>query len=241
MSIRELREHYRRVWREDVSFEEEKELIAALLEHHDREHLAFHFDLLRNREHFYLYCSIRAAFKKHGPRGEAFLVERFHSETDPHLRGDALQILGGLRSKSARGFAKEAAVADAETLRYRGVIVLGWVGTVRDMTTVLRDRLLNDPSAFVRGNAATAFRQVWFRISRAKDPAIEILGQALEAEEDEEMVCSIVVTLQDIMKRRFGIREPRDEPGFVGDAEAAKARALRSVARWRKQQSEQSI
>ena len=62
MSIRELREHYRRVWREDVSFEEEKELIAALLEHHDREHLAFHFDLLRNREHFYVYCSIRAAF-----------------------------------------------------------------------------------------------------------------------------------------------------------------------------------
>ena len=124
MSIRVLHEHYRRVWREDVSFEEEKELIAALLEHHDREHLAFHFELLRNREHFYVYCSIRAAFKKHGPQAESFLVERFQTETDPHLRGDALQILGNMRSKSARALAKEAAMADEETLRYRGVIVL---------------------------------------------------------------------------------------------------------------------
>lgn len=235
MSIDALRGHYRKIWREGVSFREEKEFIDALLEHHDGEHLAFHFDLLRNREHFYVYCSIRAAFKKHGPHAESFLVERFQTETDPHLRGDALQILGNMRSKSARALAKEAAMADEETLRYRGVIVLGWVGTVKDMKTVLRDRLLNDPSAFVRGNAATAFRQIWFRISRAKDPAIETLGEALETEEDEEAVCSIVVTLQDIMKRRFGIREPRDEPGFVGDPGAAKARALRGVARWRTQ------
>ena len=235
MSIDALREHYRRIWREDVSFREEKEFTEALLEHHDREHLAFHFGLLHNREHFYVYCSIRAAFEKHGPRAEPFLVERFQVEKDPYLRGDALQILGHLRSKSARALAKEATTADEETLRYRGVIVLGWVGTVKDMTTVLRDRLLNDPSAFVRGNAATAFRQVWYRIARAKDPAIEILGAALGSEEDEDAICSIIVTLQDIMKRRFGIREPRNEPGFVGDAEAAKARALRSVARWRKQ------
>lgn len=233
MSVRELSEHYRKVWREDAPIAERREFIAALLEHHDREHLDFHFGLLRNREHFYFYCSIRAAFKKHGARGEAYLVERFQSETDAHLRGDALQILGGLRSKSARELAREAALADEETLRYRGVIVLGWVGTMRDMRTVLRDRLLNDPSAFVRGNAATAFRQVWYRIARAKDPAIKILGEALEVEEDREAVCSIVVSLQDIMKRRFGIREPRDEPGFVGDADAAKGRALRSVARWK--------
>ncbi len=147
------------------------------------------------------------------------------------MRGDALQILGTMRSKTARAFAKEVVAAEAETLRYRAVIVLGWVGTVRDMTTELRDRLLHDPSAFVRGNAATAFRQVWYRIPRAKDAAIEILGEALRGEEDNEVICSIVVTLQDIMKRRFGVRESRDEPGFVGEPNAAKNRALRSI-RW---------
>lgn len=56
----------------------------------------------------------------------------------------------------------------------------------------------------------------------------------MEAEEDEDPVGSIVVTLQTIMKRRFGLREVDDEPDIVGDVGAAKARALRSVARWRR-------
>ncbi|MEM9456656.1 MAG: HEAT repeat domain-containing protein [Myxococcota bacterium] len=233
MSIRNLRMYYQRIWREDVSYEEKREFVAALLERHDSETLSFHFELLRNQEHFYFYCSIRAAFKHHGPPAEAFLIDRFRREQDPHLRGDALQILGTMRSKHARALAKEVVAAEAETLRYRGVIVLGWVGTVRDMTTVLRDRVLSDPSAFVRGNAATAFRQVWYGKPRAREPPIEILGEALRSEEDEEVICSIVVTLQDVMKRRFGIREPRDEPGFVGDAAKAKERALRAVAKGR--------
>ncbi|MEN8184601.1 MAG: HEAT repeat domain-containing protein, partial [Myxococcota bacterium] len=191
------------------------------------------FDLLRDQEHFYFYCSIRAAFERHGPPAEAFLIDRFRLEEDPELRGDALQILGHMRSKHARRFAKEVATTDDEELRDRAVIVLGWVGTIGDMKTVLRDRLIHDSSAFVRGNAATAFRQIWYRTPRAKDPAIEILGDALRYEEDSEAVYSIVVTLQDIMKRRFGVRESRDEPGFVGEPAAAKERALRSLARWR--------
>ena len=232
MSIKELREHYRRVWREDASFEEERGFIEALLENHDREHLDFHFELLRNQEHFYFYCQIQAAFGKHGRPAEAFLIERFAHEEEPDLRAYALQILGHMRSKRARALAKEAATADAETLRDRAVIVLGWVGTVRDMTTVLRDRLLHDSSVDVRGNAATACRQIWYERPKAKEPAIELLGEALPREEDEHVICSIVVTLQDIMKRRFGIREPRDEPGFVGDPAAAKARALRALSKW---------
>lgn len=76
----------------------------------------------------------------------------------------------------------------------------------REVKTVLREPLLNDPSAFVRRNAATAFPQVWYRIARAKCSAIEILGEGLKVEEDREAACSIVVSLQDIMKRRFGSR-----------------------------------
>jgi hypothetical protein len=110
-------------------------------------------------------------------------------------------------------------------------IVLGWVGTAGDMKTVLRDRLLHDPSAFVRGNAATAFRQVWYRIPGAKESAIEILGEALSGEEDEDAIAGIVVSLQTIMKRRFGLREPDDGPSYVGDVARAKVRAMRAVAR----------
>lgn len=226
MSIDELRDHYKRIWRENTSYQETRAFIGELLECHDREHLEFHFELLRSQEHFYLYCSIRAAFKKHGAAIEPFLIEKFETETDPFLRADALQLLGHVRSKSVRGLAKVAVTAEEETLRYRGVIVLGWVGTVGDMRTVLRERLLHDPSAFVRGNAATAFRQVWYRSSRTKESAIAILGEALALEVDEDATAGIVVSLQTIMKRRFGLREPDDGPGYVGDVSRAKERAL---------------
>jgi len=234
MTIDKLHDLYEKVWQEDPPVDDEEELIEALLARHDHEMLEFHFGLLRNREHHYVYCTIRAAFKKHGSPAESFLVEKFDTESDPNLRGDALQILGTMRSKSARAFAKEAATAEAETLRYRGVIVLAWVGTISNMKTVLNDCLLHDPSPFVRGNAATAFRQIWYERPRAKEPAIDLLGKALEVEEDDEAICSIVVTLQTIMKRRFGIREPNDGPTFVGDTAEAKKRALRSVAKWRR-------
>jgi len=233
--VEQLREIYERVWREDASQEEQREFIGALLEQHDRDTLDFHFGLLRDDRHFSFYCAIRAAFEKRGPVAEPFLIERFQVEQEPRLRGDALQLLGHMRSKRARGLATQVITADVAGLRYCAVIVLGWVGTVRDMETVLRDRLLHDPSPFVRGNAATAFRQVWYRIPRAKDSAIGILGEALEAleaEEDEDPIGSIVVTLQTIMKRRFGLREVDDEPDIVGDVGAAKARALRSVEDW---------
>lgn len=232
MSVSELRKHYEKIWRAGVLWEEKKRFTDALTSSHDREHLEFHYSLLEDRTHFYTFCSIRAAFQKHGPPGEAFLVEKFPIEQRPLVKGDALQILGNMQSRSARDFAKSVATDEDEDLRYRAVIVLGWVGTVGDMKTVLRDRVLHDPSAFVRGNAATACRQVWYRIPRAKEPAIEILGEALGPEEDEDAIAGIVVSLQTIMKRRFGLREPDDGPDYVGDPTAAKERALRKIARF---------
>ena len=231
MSIDALREHYQRVWRADATHDEEKGFITALLEEHGRERLDFHFELLRNREHFYFYCAIRAAFEEHGAVAEPYLVARFREESEPHLRGDALQILGHMRSKNARGLAREAVRDEAVTVRNRGVIVLGWVGTAADVRTVLTERLRHDPAVVVRGNAATAFRQIWYYNRGDRDEAIELLGEALKAEDDETVVCSIVVTLQDIMRRRFGLREVSGEPGFVGDPVAAKERALQLLNR----------
>ena len=227
MSIEELREHYRRVWNESSGHGERMAFIEALVEHHDREHLEFHFSLLEDRTHFYFYCSIRSALTDHGLAAEALLVEKFRTETRPLLRGDALQLLGHLQSSYAREFALAVVESDHEDLRYRGVIVLGWLGTPRDMTTVLRDRLFQDSSAFVRGNAATAFRQVWYRHQDVDEDAVPLLGEALAKEEDEEAVYCIVAVLQTIMSRRFGVRElDGEDEDFAGDPWAAKARAL---------------
>lgn len=232
MSVEQLRKHYETIWTETPGWRELEAFTNALTASHDREHLEFHYSLLEDDEHWYPYCSIRSAFEEHGAAGEDFLIEKFQVEERPGLKGDALQLLGHMKSKSARSFAKEVADDRNESLRYRAAIVLGWVGTVGDMKTVLRKRVLDDSSAFVRGNAATACRQVWYRRSAAKEPAIDILGEALPLEQDEDAIAGIVVSLQTIMKRRFGLREPdNDERDYVGDVAKAKTRALRALAK----------
>lgn len=71
------------------------------------------------------------------------------------------------------------------------------------MATVLRERLLRDPSALVRGDTASAYRQVWYRMPQVKEAAERDFAEALASEEDEYAVGVIVISLQTIARRRF--------------------------------------
>lgn len=82
MSIENLRQHYKRTWHPDTLWDAKKAFTDALIANHDREILEFHYSLLEDRTHFYTFCSIRAALKKHGPAGEAFLIEMFPNRAE---------------------------------------------------------------------------------------------------------------------------------------------------------------
>ena len=101
------------------------------------------------------------------------------------------------------------------------------------MKTVLRERMLRDPSPLVRGDTASAYRQIWYRMPQVKEVAERDFAEALAAEEDEYAVGIIVISLQTIARRRFGLKETDGEVEIVGDVGEAKERALRYLGKHR--------
>src|SRR5438309_2681817 len=109
------------------SFSERQAFIKTLLSLTSEEAVKYHFDLLKLRENLDLYEELRAAFAKRGKVVEDFLLDRARNDEDIIAAGDALQLLGVLRSPSAVPLAKEFLRSRNDEARYKGVIVLGWI------------------------------------------------------------------------------------------------------------------
>lgn len=205
--------------------------IDQLLASSDREAIKYHYDLLTDRSNRDLYIRLRAAFVKRLPGAEGFLLEALDTEKDPAMRADILHLLGTARCPSARDLAVKLATDIDERVRDTAAFVLGWVGTPDDLREILIDRLLHDPSPLVRGDAATALRQVYFRLPKVKDDAVKALKQGLVQESNEEAQASIIATLQTLLKKRFGLTEPAHERGIKGDVPGAREKALKHLAK----------
>lgn len=207
-------------------FEKHAEFINLLLSSNEPEVIAFHYNLLRDRENRDLYLRLRAAFVKRGEAGERFLIARIQEEEDPALCADILTILGVMKSGAALPLARKALIREDPDLRHRGCYVLGWMGEMEDID-LLGDRLLHDPSPLVRKTAATAHSQFYERLPKAKNRLLKNLKQALETEQDQEVIGWIVATVQYILGKRFGLKEDIAENRLIGDIEKAKEKCLR--------------
>lgn len=113
-----------------------------------------------------------------------------------------------MRSKYAREIALENITIRKGDLRYRSIIVLGWVGNQKDII-ILNDRLLNDPDGQLRGYAATAMRQIWFNHPKTKDGILHYLKEAIVKEEDERALEGIIITAQELLKKKLGLKETK--------------------------------
>jgi HEAT repeat protein len=209
MTLDELRSRYEAVKDSDdvapiMAFT--KDLLAET----GPEALRFHYDLLRQRDNRKLYQHLRAAFLKRGAPAEQFLLSRLDEEADPKMRADVLQLLGHFRNPIALERAREAVASDDPDYRYRGTFILGWMGGVQDIP-LLNERLLTDTDDLVRSTAAPA--------------------QGLQTETEEPVIQAIVLALQTILKKRFGLRENVEEREVAGDVRAAREKALRALDR----------
>ena len=146
------------------------------------------------------------------------------------LKADALQILGGLKIEEALPYAREFIRSDSRDFRYRGIIVTGWIGHENDIP-LLTERLANEPDIELRGYAATALRQLWFRLPDTKDEIVAILYKALHTENEEFVLECIIIVLQDLLKKKFGLRENIEEAETTGDVLKAKDRALKVLSK----------
>jgi len=213
-----------------TSFPVHQEFVKLLLSSNERDIIKYHFELLRNRTNPKLYQRVRAAFKKRGPTGEKYLIERSRTEKNPQLLGDIMHLLGGMESAAAVPLARQLVRSADPELRDKATYVLGWVGEEAD-ADLIGDTLLNDPDRKVRADAATAHDQMRMRLPRLKNRLLGNLKRALEVERDEEVVAWIIITIQYFLNKRLGMKEDIDEGTYSGNVQQAREKARAALAK----------
>jgi hypothetical protein len=196
-----------------------------LLRSDDTEVLEFHFRILGNRENLYLYRDILSFFSERVNKKivSEFLYQKYRRGiADDILRADVIQILGHLRSEYAYILSNENVLSNLRDIRYRCIIVLGWTGASKDLLT-LNERMLNDPEGQLRGFSATAMRQIWYK--NTKNAITQYVNEAIRKENNEEALIGMIITLQDLHKMKFGIKESK-YGDISGDIAYAKQKAI---------------
>ncbi len=207
--LQNAQDKYKKMLRDDdwlsMYFEFEKQLLSS-----DNDiYLEFHYEILSKREKEGLHQYIKACFaqRKNKKRVIEFLLKKYNNHIkDSLLKADIIEILGHLRAKEVLLLAKENITSSNPDIRYRCIIVLGWVGTLKTLP-VLNERMLNDNDGQLRGYAATAMRQIWFNHSKTKEQITAFISNAILTETDEKALTGMIITIQDLYRKKLGLKE----------------------------------
>ena len=212
-----------------IPFEVTHKISNLLISSNDKEMLEFHYSLLKIKDDAVLYYEIRTAFEER-PKEiiEPFLLDKLKTEQDMSLKGDIIQLLGGIGSFEILPYVKSNIKSEIRDIRYRCIIVLGWLGNKNDLP-ILNERLVNEPNDELRGYAATAMRSLWSDNKLSKEDILPYLYSALVNENSEETLSSIIITIQDLLKRKFGLQERIDEGIITGDVFKAKEKVIQKL------------
>lgn len=228
-NLANLKETYDHLDKNEIS-DEYLDFEELLLKDDSPEYLNFHYDLLKNKNNDKIDGYIKACFdlRKDKIAVSNFLISKLkggiNNET---LFADVIEILGHVRSPYARVIAIENLKSKNHDIRYRCIIVLGWVGTTADLD-ILYERMINDQDAELRGFCATAMRQIWYNHKDTKDKITKYINEAIRNETNEEAIIGMIITLQDLHKKKFGIKE--SAYGDVsGDVALAKQKAIAAL------------
>ncbi|MGF7108290.1 HEAT repeat domain-containing protein [Treponema pedis] len=204
-------------------------LKKKLLESNDINILDFHLNLLKTKENTDLYYRMRACFSdRPKEKIEVFLLDRLDKEQDNVLKADIIQILGHIKSAKILPYVREHIKSKDGNIRERCIIVLGWMGNKDDLP-ILNERLQNDTDDELRGEAATAMRQIWFAKRATAEDILPYLYRAVVKEAAEETLSSIIIVIQDLLQRKFGLQERINEGIITGDPVKAKEKVIKAL------------
>lgn len=214
---------------EFIPYKQILQISEWLLSTNDEKILNYHFSLLKLNIDATLYHHLLEDFEKR-PFSviEPFLLKKIYDECDIFLRGEAIQLLGAIGSEKILPYIREHIQSKDDTIRDRCIIVLGWMGYTDDLL-LLNERLQNDPIAELRGNAATAMRSFWMDKKAFAKDILPYLYQALLKETAEETLLSIIIVIQDLLQRKFGLQERINEGIITGDPIKAKAKIIKTL------------
>lgn len=235
-AIETLRRRFKTI-RTDTDVSDMFDFGADLLELQSAEALAFHYELLSDTGmDSELYDWLCRKFSERGNEAEDHLLANFEREQDPAMQATVLQMLGtfkyrkGQRLKETAALARAALASPHEDLRCKGLWVIGWLGGTTDIAKVA-PLLANDSAVANRGWAASALMQIVLNRRSAAPKALECLRAALEIESDPVALRGILVAVQEIAGKKFGLSSSSHDPPSEEKLQAALAKARRMFAR----------
>lgn len=212
------------------SFTQHLAFCKLLKTSNEEEMLNFHYALLKEKDlHNALHQMLRRELTKRGAVAEDYLLQKFEEEEDNHFKGDILQMLGGMKYERGKRLKETANLAranlnnDHTSLRYRSIIVLGWLGGSRDID-LLSVSLFKDENNENRGWAATAMMQIYFDKPKTADKSLKYLQAALHKEEDYFALKCILTALQEISGKKLGLAKTPQGGANQGNDIVDKAR-----------------
>lgn len=231
MTVQELKNKFYHYKKNNVLLEHIFELKKELLSSDSIEQLEFHYEIIndstiktsiRNMIMQFFYSDIEN--KRNKRIVSEFLFEKYNKEHDINLKLNILRVLGHLRSPIAKSIAIKELNNVNEQVRYNSIIVIGWTGVSEDLT-LLNERLLNDPIGKLRGYAATSMRQIWFNFPDTNDMITDYIYKSALSEEDNDALIGMIITIQDLHKKKFGIKESK-YGDISGDVMKAKEKMM---------------
>ena len=205
-------------------------------------YVEFHYELLKDgniSESFRQILSSR--FDEHGVEGEDFLISKLDSNQDIEFQATIIFLLGKINKKHKSkilDYARKFTESENDDKRDRAIIVLGWIGTIKDVE-IFGQHLLEDENSKCRAWSASSFMQMWFKneSETIKKKAFESYKLALTKESDPFVISVMLSAIRVMGKIKLGISQTSlDELDFE-KIEFSKIKAIRFLDKYLKQQS----
>lgn len=194
--------------------------------------VAYHYHLIfDNSLENNLRIPLKARFSEHGEEGELFLLSQLEENEDTCLQAEIIFLLGLIKGKHKHKtleYARQYSQSENHYTRDRALIVLGWIGEMKD-TEILRQHLLTDTDVNCRAWSASSYMQMWFRqeSEELKEKAFNAYRKALEQETEYFVIATILQSIREIQKTKLGISQTALDKLETEKINAAKIKAIR--------------
>ena len=210
------------------------------------EQLEFVWELMKSPfvEYHYSLCTDKSLdkefrnflwsrFDEHREKGAELLLSKLGNNEDVDFYPEIIFYLGKLADKNVEKerileYAQKFTNADNDYLREKAIIVLGWIGSVKDIP-LLGEHLLNDTNAKCRAWSATSFMQMYFR-KKSKalvEKALPYLKQAISKETDYYALGCMIDVVKELTGKNFGLPQYAIENVDKEKIDIAKAKVER--------------
>jgi hypothetical protein len=173
----------------------------------------YHYSLITDKEiseDFYQHLWLR--FDEHREKGAELLLSKLDNNEDMAFHAAIIFCLGKFANKSKTveertlEYVRKFANTDDDLLRETAIIVLGWIGSEKDIS-LLGEHLLNDTNAKCRTLSATSFMQMYFRRKSQSlaDKALPYLKQAISQETDFYALGCMIDVVKELTGKKFDL------------------------------------